>query len=67
MNRRPTYEELEKKIEKLQKVTKRTQRLNLVLRTIRNVNKFMIQEKDRDALVRGICGVLAETRGYHNV
>jgi len=38
--------------------------LNLVLRVIRDVNRLIIQEKDRDRLVRGVCDSLVKSRGY---
>lgn len=40
--------------------------LNLVLRAIRDVNQLILQEKDRDRLVEGVCRALIQTRGYHN-
>ena len=40
--------------------------LNLVLRAIRNVNQLIIQEKDKDRLVKGVCRALIQTRGYYN-
>ncbi|MGB2727139.1 MAG: PAS domain S-box protein [Halobacteriota archaeon] len=41
--------------------------LNLILRSIRNVNQLIAMEKDRDRLLKGACERLIETRGYHNV
>ena len=41
-------------------------RLNLVLRTIRNVNQLLVKEKDRTRLLQGICDNLVENRGYYN-
>ena len=38
--------------------------LNRVLRAIRNVNQLITQEKDRDALLRGVCRSLVDARGY---
>jgi PAS domain S-box-containing protein len=40
--------------------------LNNVLRGIRNVNKLITHEKDRDRLLRQICDQLVETRGFHS-
>ncbi|MGB2727489.1 MAG: ATP-binding protein [Halobacteriota archaeon] len=40
--------------------------LNLILRSIRNVNQLIAKEKDRDRLIQGACERLVETRGYHN-
>ncbi len=42
------------------------QRLNLILRSIRNINQLLIKEKDRNRLLKGICQNLVETRGYYN-
>jgi len=44
----------------------RIQRLNLILRAIRNVNHLLIQVKDRKKLIQGVCESLIETRGYYN-
>lgn len=44
----------------------RIDRLNLVLRTIRNVNRLIVREQDRDNLLQGICDNLIENRGYYN-
>lgn len=38
--------------------------LNLVLRVIRDVNRLIIEGKDRDRLVRGVCDSLVKSRGY---
>jgi PAS domain S-box-containing protein len=38
--------------------------LNLVLRVIRDVNRLIIEEKDRDRLVRDVCDNLVKSRGY---
>ena len=47
-------------------VEDRVQRLNLILRTIRNVDQVILQEKDRDRLIKRICKSLVGTRGYYN-
>ena len=44
----------------------RIEHLNLVLRTIRNVNQLIAKEKNRDRLLKDICGNLVESRGYYN-
>jgi len=44
----------------------RIRHLNLVLRTLRNVNQLITKEKDRKELLKGICKNLTETRGYYN-
>jgi len=41
-------------------------RLNLVLRTTRDINRLMVKEKDRHGLIEGICGILVERRSYYN-
>jgi len=38
-----------------------------VLRTIRSVNQFITQEKDRDRLVQGVCDKLLEVMGYSHI
>ncbi|MBW1806961.1 MAG: GAF domain-containing protein [Deltaproteobacteria bacterium] len=43
------------------------ERLNLVLRTIRNVNQLLVKERDCANLLQGICDNLTENRGYYNV
>jgi PAS domain S-box-containing protein len=40
--------------------------LNLVLRAIRNINRLIVREKDRNRLIKGVCDNLTENRGYHN-
>ncbi len=45
----------------------RTERLNLVLRTILDVNQLLVKEKIRGKLVQGVCDSLVKNRGYFNV
>jgi PAS domain S-box-containing protein len=73
MVKKPPYEELVKRIQEYEKVVgdlkasgKRINRLNLVMRTIRNVNQLLGKEKDRTRLLQGICDNLIENRGYYN-
>ncbi|MEA1865783.1 MAG: PAS domain S-box protein [Euryarchaeota archaeon] len=40
------------------------ERLNSVLKAIRNVNQLIVSEKDRDSLLRKACDILLEARGY---
>lgn len=40
--------------------------LNLVLKAVRNVNRLLVQEKDKDVLIQKVCDLLVETRGYYN-
>jgi PAS domain S-box-containing protein len=46
---------------------KRIAHLNAVLRAIRKVDQLIVTEKDREALLQGICDILIETRGYQDV
>ena len=45
---------------------KKMERLNLVLRTIRDVGRLLINEHDREKLINGICHILVKKRGYYN-
>ena len=40
--------------------------INLVLRAIRNINRLIVREKDRNRLIKEVCDNLTENRGYHN-
>lgn len=40
------------------------ERLNSVLKAIRNVNQLIVSEKDRDNLIRKACDIMLEARGY---
>jgi PAS domain S-box-containing protein len=42
-------------------------RLTKLLKAVRNVNRLVTDEKDRDKLLHGICNQLSETHGYENV
>ena len=42
------------------------QHLNLILRTIRNVNQLIVEEKNRDVLIQKVCEILIKDRGYRN-
>ena len=48
------------------RIEQRLQRLNLILRTIRNVDQVILDGEDRDRLIKGICSSLVKTRGYFN-
>lgn len=50
----------------LKKNEKKMERLNIVLRTIRNVNKLLVKEKDRNRLLQEICDNLIKNHGYYN-
>jgi len=73
MAQKSTYEELKQNIKDLKKESRKHKRdeekimhLNLVLRTIRNVNQLLVKEKDRSRLLQGICNNLIENRSYYN-
>ena len=55
-----TLEDITEQRQAQEKIT----RLNLVLRTIRNVNQLIVQENDRDILIQKICDSLIEASGY---
>jgi len=42
------------------------ERLNLILQTIRNINRLIVNEKDRSRLLEGVCANLTENRSYYN-
>ena len=58
--------ELAKEIDERKQAQERIKHLNAVLRAIRDVNKLIVKEKDRDRLIQGTCESLLETRGYYN-
>lgn len=71
MTQKPTYEDLEKKVDLLEKgalrhrkAEKRVKHLNRVLQAIRKVHQLTTTEKDRDRLIKGVCERLTDTRGY---
>jgi len=43
-----------------------TLHLNRVLRTIRNVNQLIVEEKNKDVLINKICKILTTDSGYNN-
>jgi PAS domain S-box-containing protein len=43
----------------------RIEHLNLVLRSIRNINQLITREKNRDGLIQGICDNLVSGRSFH--
>lgn len=49
------------------KHTEKIEHLNLALRAVRNVNRLLVQEKDRERLLKGICDILIKNRGYDKV
>jgi len=46
------------------KAEERDRHLNLVLRSIRNVNQLITKEKDRDRLIQGACENLVKSQGF---
>ncbi|HCY83677.1 MAG TPA: hypothetical protein DHV36_00915 [Desulfobacteraceae bacterium] len=51
--------ENDSKVEKIE-------RLNLVLNAIREVGRLLVIENDRTRLIKGICDILVDRRGYYN-
>lgn len=49
-----------------EQVETKIERLNLIVRGIRNVNQLITKEKDKDKLLQGVCSNLIETRGYYH-
>jgi len=47
-------------------VERKLQRLNNILRTMRDVDQVILEENDRDQLIVRICRRLVKTRGYFN-
>ncbi len=44
---------------------RKVERLNAILRSIRNVNQLIVREKDRNSLIQHACDTLIETHGYN--
>ncbi len=61
--RQRSAEIAESEIER-KKAEERIKHLNLVLRAIRNVNQLIVKENDRETLIRKVCKLLTESRGY---
>ncbi len=45
----------------------RTTHLNGILQAIREVSQLILREKDREKIIRGVCGILVRVCGYRNV
>jgi len=58
--------ELEAQEAEWKQAEERIEHLNLTLRAIRNVNQLIVNEKDRDRLLQGVCNNLVESRSCHN-
>jgi len=52
---------------KVSRHEEKLERLNRVLRTVRDVNELLFKEKDPSRLLHGICQCLVQNRGYFNV
>jgi signal transduction histidine kinase len=48
------------------RIKDRLERVNLILRTLRSVDQLIIEESDKDRLIKGVCRNLVATRGYYN-
>ena len=53
-------------VSELQAARERTERLNSILRAIRNVNQLITKEDDRQRLLQGACDNLTENLSYRN-
>jgi PAS domain S-box-containing protein len=42
------------------------ERLNLVLNSIREVGRLLVSKNDKKKLIKGICDILVDKRGYYN-
>ena len=51
---------------KKEQIRERLERVNLVLRTLRNVDHVILEESNRERLIKGVCESLVATRGYYN-
>ena len=58
--------ELEKTETERKQVEEQIKHLNLILRTIRNVNQLIVKEKSRGVLIQKACKILIEDRGYNS-
>jgi len=59
--------ELETEKTEQKKTERELEHLNLVLRTIRNVNQLINREKDPDKLIQGVCDCLTSNPGFYSV
>ena len=50
----------------MQERERQLERINLVLRVIRNVNQLLVKGEDRFRLIQGICDTLVEDLSYYN-
>jgi PAS domain S-box-containing protein len=73
MAEKPTYEELERRVQELEKAEHdfseerdRAEHLRNILLVIRNANQLIVRETDPKTLVKKVCSELTKTRGYLN-
>ncbi|MFC1916840.1 hypothetical protein ACFLX1_01745 [Chloroflexota bacterium] len=50
-------------VAKRKQTPEKLRRLNLILRTIRTVDQVILEGKDRDRLIKGVCDSLVKTPG----
>ncbi len=62
----PVFRMLRDSEQSLRDSHRRLEHVNAVLRGIRNINQLIVKEKDRDRLLRQVCGALTESRGYRH-
>ena len=53
-------------MDKPKQIRERLERVNLVLGTLRSVDQLILEESNRERLIRGVCRNLVATRGYYN-
>jgi PAS domain S-box-containing protein len=63
---RHTIAELKKLEVERKRAEKRIAHLSTVLRAIRDINKLITKQKDRQRLLKEACHILTKTRGYYN-
>ena len=51
---------------KNESIINKTERLNLLLKSTREVGRLLVKENDRKKLIQGICNILVDRRGYFN-
>ncbi|MCA1795607.1 MAG: hypothetical protein LC660_17375, partial [Desulfobacteraceae bacterium] len=73
MAEKPTYEELERRVQELEKAEydfseerDRAEHFRNILQAIRNVNQLIVMETNPKTLVKKVCSELTKTRGYLN-
>ncbi|OQX26806.1 MAG: hypothetical protein BWK80_08480 [Desulfobacteraceae bacterium IS3] len=73
MTEKPSYEKLLQKINELEqnaaehsREKERVAHVNAVLNAIREINRLITKEKDRNRLIKGACESLITNRGYYN-